>query len=95
MNFRTRSTLVAENLTVTMTYPDGTSVAVTQTDGINTNGVNSMYFFWENGSPDAGLAYQKSYTRFYSAQISEIENGTTITDIDKFVEDFKNYMKGE
>lgn len=27
--------------------------------------------------------------------ISEIENGTTITDIDKFVEDFKNYMKGE
>jgi hypothetical protein len=27
--------------------------------------------------------------------LSEIENGTTITDIDKFVEDFKNYMKGE
>ena len=26
--------------------------------------------------------------------LSEIENGTTITDIDKFVEDFKNYMKG-
>lgn len=26
---------------------------------------------------------------------SEIENGTTITDIDKFVEDFKNYMKGD
>lgn len=27
--------------------------------------------------------------------ISEIENGTTITDIDKFVEDFKKYIKGE
>ena len=27
--------------------------------------------------------------------ISEIENGTTITDINKFVEDFKKYMKGE
>ena len=27
--------------------------------------------------------------------LSEIENGTTITDIDNFVEDFKNYMKGE
>ena len=25
--------------------------------------------------------------------LSEIENGTTITDIDKFVEDFKNAMK--
>ena len=51
---------------------------MTQTDGINTNGINSMYFFWENGLPDAGLAYQKSYTRFYSAQISEIENGVEI-----------------
>ncbi len=78
MNFRTRSTLVAEGLTMTMTYPDSTSVTVTQTDGINTNGINSMYFFWENGLPDAGLAYQKSYTRFYSAQISEIENGVEI-----------------
>lgn len=27
--------------------------------------------------------------------LSEIENGTTITDIDKFVEDFKNAMKVE
>lgn len=26
---------------------------------------------------------------------SEIENGTTIADIDKFVEDFKKAMKGE
>ncbi len=27
--------------------------------------------------------------------LSEIESGTTITDIDKFIEDFENYMKGE
>ena len=26
---------------------------------------------------------------------SEIENGTTITNIDKFIEDFKNHIKGE
>lgn len=74
MNFRTRSTIVAEGLTMTITYPDSTSVTVTQTDGEINSGINSMYFFWENGSPDAGLAYQKSYTRFYSAQISEITN---------------------
>lgn len=78
MNFRTRSTLVAEGLTMTMTYPDSTSVTVTQTDGEINSGINSMYLFWENISPDTGLTYQKSYTRFYSAQISEIENGTEI-----------------
>lgn len=74
MNFRTRSTIVAEGLTMTMTYPDSTSVTVTQTDGEINSGINTMYFFWENGLPDAGLAYQKSYTRFYSARISEITN---------------------
>lgn len=78
MNFRTRSTLVAEGLTMTMTYPDSTSVTVTQTDGEINSGINTLYLFWENISPDTGLTYQKSYTRFYSAQISEIENGVEI-----------------
>ena len=30
-----------------------------------------------------------------SEWLSEIESGTTITDINKFVEGFKKYMKGE
>lgn len=75
MNFRTRSTIVAEGLTMTMTYPDSTSVTVTQTDGEINSGINTMYLFWENVSPDTSLTYQRSYTRFYSAQISEITNG--------------------
>lgn len=74
MNFRTRSTIAAEGLTMTMTYPDSTSVTVTQTDGEINSGINSMYLFWENVSPSASLTYQRSYTRFYSAQISEITN---------------------
>ena len=76
MNFRTRSTIVAEGLTMTMTYPDETQVSITQTDGVLNSGVNTMYLFWENINPDTGLAYQKAYTRFYSAKISEIQNGT-------------------
>lgn len=83
MNFRTRSAIVAEGLTMTMTYPDSTSVTVTQTDGEINSGINTMYLFWENVSPSTSLTYQRSYTRFYSAQISEITNGeeTLIRDL--------------
>ena len=68
---------------MTMTYPDGESVTVTQTDGVNNNGINTMYLFWENTLPDTTLTYQRSYTRFYNAQISEIENSeeTLIRDL--------------
>jgi len=56
-------------------------------------------FLYQVPDPDDDTAVEYTRTDAFIERaaewFSEIENGTTITDIDKFIEDFKNYMKGE
>ena len=56
-------------------------------------------FLYQVPDPDDDTAVEYTRTDAFIEKaaewFSEIENGTTITDIDKFIEDFKNYMKGE
>ena len=59
-----------------------------------------VVFAWLTNSPDCEprnhpVEYVRTDAFIEKAAewLSEIENGTTITDIDKFVEDFKKAMK--
>lgn len=50
---------------------------------------------WADENPVKHTSDTDAFIEKAAEWLSEIENGTTITDIDKFVEDFKKYMEGE
>ena len=70
---------VPEKIYLEKVYPD---------NGVLPNGLNY------NQSPnDIEYICTDAFIEKAAEWLSEIENGTTITDIDKFVEDFKIAMK--
>ena len=54
---------------------------------------NGLISYFRNNEDDAEYILTDAFIKKAVEWLSEIENGTTITDIDKFVEDFKKAMK--